>query len=219
MGNDTRCCALHQLWEWSRHGRHVETAAATSTKRQLGCPSSVGADLSQNRHRNTCLGTTVPCWPTRSDRKHKFQRGIVSVRKKLRTHAGWDWSRVDHSGTIGLWWAAANASPLTFHQSENMSGTNPAMPTAYNRALNSRSHRRRRTFYTQSGVFGLLRCTCVRSSWKCRYGEQGNGAAPRDARAASFRESARSSRKRRTMRVAGASGCSRYAWIQIKAVI
>lgn len=97
-----------------------------------------------------------------------------------------------------------------------MSGTNPAMPTAFNWPLNSRSHRRRRTFYTQSGGFGLLRCTCVRSSWICRYGEQGNGAAPRDARAASFRESARSSRKRRTMRVAGASGRSRYAWIQIQ---
>lgn len=90
------------------------------------------------------------------------------------------------------------------------------MPTAFNRALNGRSPRRRRTFYTQSGDFGLLHCTCVRSSWICRYGEQGNGAAPRDARAASFRESARSSRKRRTMRVAGVSGRSPYAWIQIR---
>lgn len=146
----------------------------------------------------------------------KFKRGIAGVWKKLRTHAGWDWSGVDHSGTIGLWWAAANASLLTFHQSDNMFGTNPAVPTAYNQALNSRSQRRRRTFYTQSGDFWLPRCTCVRSWWICRYGEQGNGAAPRDARAASFRESARSSRKRRTMRVAGASGRSRYAWIQIR---
>lgn len=210
MGNDTRCSAVHQLWERerSRHGRHVETAAAASTKRQLGCYRWF---IQEPAKKNAGLGIAVTCWPTRSDPKHKFQRGISSVWKKLRTHtqAGWDWSGVDHSGTIGLWWAAANASLLTFHQSDNMSGTDAAMPTAFNRALNSRSDRRRRTFYTQSGDFGLLRCTCVRSWWMRRYGEQGNGAAPRDGRATTFRESARSSRERRTMRVAGARGRSR----------
>lgn len=79
-------CSSSIVWEWSRHGRHVETAAAASTKRQLGCTSSLSADLSKNRQRNACLGITVTCWPTRSDRKHKFQRGIASVWKKLRTH-------------------------------------------------------------------------------------------------------------------------------------
>lgn len=90
------------VWEWSRHGRHVETAAAASTKRQLGCASSVSADLSKNQQRNTWLGITVPCWPTRSDRKHKFQRRLASVQKKLRTHAGWDSTTLEQSGFDGL---------------------------------------------------------------------------------------------------------------------
>lgn len=119
-------------------------------------------------------------------------------------HTGWDWmGGAGHfSGTIGLWSAeaAANASLLTFHQSDNMSEINPGMPSAFIAVLNSCTQKRRRTFCTQSGDFGLLSCTCVRSSWICRYGEQRNSAAPRDARAAGFREAAQVSRKGRTMR-------------------
>lgn len=67
------------------------------------------------------------------------------------------------SGTIRLWTAeaAANASLLTFHQS-NTSETNPGRPSAFIGVLNSCTQKIRRTFCTQSGDFGLLSCV-VRS--------------------------------------------------------
>lgn len=101
--------------------------------------------------------------------------------------------------------AAANASPLTFHQSD-MSEMNPGLPSDFIGVLSSCTRKRSTTFRTQSGDLGILSCPCLRSSWICRYGEQGNGAAPRDARAASFRESAQGFTQKTHNAVAGTRG-------------
>lgn len=142
------------------------------------------------------------------------KRNLTPVRAAA--HTGWDWSGAGHfSGTIGLWsaQAAANASLLTSHQPDNMSEINPGMPPASLGSLKSCTQKGRLTFCTQNGDFGLLCCTCVRSSWICRYGEQRNGAAPRDAPAAGFLESAQLPRTHNA--VAGTRVQPRCARIQL----
>lgn len=150
------------------------------------------------------------------DKNHNLTpvRDILCV--EAAAHTGWDWSGAGHfSGTIGLWsaQAAANASLLPSHQPDNMSEINPRMPPTSLGSLNSCTQKGRRTFCTQNGDFELLSCTCVRSSWICRYGEQRNGAAPRDAPAAGFLESAQLPRTHDA--VAGTRVQSRCAWIQL----